>query len=456
MWNRRRALLGVVAVLSLALLLTVNIVYRLAFSDFRASLDSQLGEQLTAAAEGLAGGIDPDEAGRLIGEDFDPEAYLQIHELMRTFAEGNRLTSVALLDTLWNDPFADEPDSLNRLVYSLLDRDGQWALMSGLTWTSPTFQWGESFYRSAAAPVVSDESGRTIAIVRVEADAGYFGALSRLETVAIWIHVSSAILAVLLVSLFAWYSARSRRWDQRLLHSEKLIGLGRLAATIAHEIKNPLGIIKGAAQRLQRIDDTEKRAELLRYIPEEVDRLDRILTSYLRVASPDESVRVAIAIDEELPGWMDMAFGNDEEARRRWRVSVNASGKILADSDSPKQVLINLVNNALDVTPPGQVVDVEWRQTGSERGRLIVSDRGPGIPRKLRERVFEPFYTTKAKGSGLGLHAVRMMVERDGGHVTIEDNPGGGARVVVEWPLEGATHGLVETGKGEHGTNTDC
>ncbi len=417
------------------LLIAVNVAYRVAFSDFRHSLDQQLGEQLTSLSEGLASGIPAEEAEQLIGDMFDPAAYLRVHELMRAFADGNRLSSVALLDTLWNDPFADAPDSLNSLVYSLLDRDGQWALMSGLTWTSPTYQWGNTYYRSAAAPVVDEMTGQTVAIVRIEADAGYFGSLDRLEAVAVLIHLSSAVLALLLVGLFAWYSYSARAWDKRLLHSEKLIGLGRLAATIAHEIKNPLGIIKATAQRLQKVDDPEKRAELLRYIPEEADRLNRILTGYLRVASPDGAARVPVALDEHLPEWMDRAFGHDDATRGRWTVNVESCGAILTDPDSPKQVLLNLVTNALDVSPKDQGVAVDWRAGTSGRGRMTVSDRGPGIPRKLRDRVFEPFYTTKAKGSGLGLHAVRMMVERDGGSVVIEDNPGGGARIVVEWPL---------------------
>ncbi len=446
--------MGVVGGLSLALLIAVNVAYRIAFSDFRQSLDQQLGDQLTSLAEGLAGGIPAEEAERLVGDDFDPAAYLRVHDLMRTFADGNQLSSVALLDTLWSDPFADSPDSLNSLVYSLLDRDGQWALMSGLTWTSPTYQWGDSYYRSAAAPIVDGATGRTVAIVRIEAAAGYFGSLDRLESVAILIHLSSAVLAVVLVALFAWYSYSSRQWDARLLHSEKLIGLGRLAATIAHEIKNPLGIIKATAQRLQRVDDPEKRVELLRYIPEEVDRLNRILTGYLRVASPDQAERFAIALDEKLPGWMDHAFGHEDATLGRWTINVEPCGRILSDQDSPKQVLLNLVNNAFDAGPTDGNVAVDWRAGANGWGRLIVSDRGPGIPRKMRERVFEPFYTTKAKGSGLGLHAVRMMVERDGGRVVIEDNPGGGTRVVVEWPLvsDAPANGIQE---GEHGTHTD-
>jgi signal transduction histidine kinase len=433
--QRRGTLIGVFGLAVLALLVTVNVVYRLAFDDLRDSLDRRFGDQLTGLAEALADGIGADEALDLMGEEFDPATYIKVHDLMRTFAEGNRLASVALLDTLWNDPFADSPDSLGRLVQSLLDREGQWALMSGLTWTSPTYQWGDTFYRTTAAPIVDEVTGRTVAIVRLEVDAAYLGPLGRLATVAALIHVSSAVLAILLVGLFAWYTYRMRIWDERLQHSERLIGLGRLAATIAHEIKNPLGIIKATAQRLERVKDEKKRAELLRFIPEETERLNRILTGYLSIASPKQAQPERVPIAKSLPRWMDETFGRSDQERGRWQVNVEGTEPIQADPDAPKQVLINLINNALDVTAKDQIVEVRWEASGERRGRLTVTDRGPGIPRKLRERVFEPFYTTKAKGSGLGLHAVRMMVERDGGRVWIEDAPGGGARFVVEWPL---------------------
>ncbi|MBD3298379.1 MAG: hypothetical protein GF341_06975 [candidate division Zixibacteria bacterium] len=439
MWNERRLLLVTVGILALLLLLGVNLGYRVAFGELQRSLDEQLGDQLAGMAEALADGIAPDVRRGIVGDDFDVSSYLRVHDLLETFAEGNRLVSVNLLDTLWQDPFADGTDSLTRMVNSLLDEAGQWAVMSGLTWVSPTFQWGDTYYRSAAAPITAVDGDHTIAIVRLEVDAGYFSTIRTLDNLAWWIHGSSAVFALLLVILFAWYAKRSREWETRLLHNEKLIGLGRLAATIAHEIKNPLGIIKATAQRLDKVDDPDKRAELISFIPEETDRLNRILAGYLRIASPDEHQPQPVAIDRQLREWMENAYRKDEQNRDRWSLTVTPTPPILANPDAPRQVLLNLVNNAFDVTPPDGSVRVEWGAVDHARGRLVIEDAGPGIPRKLRKHVFEPFYTTKAKGSGLGLYAVQVMVERDGGTVRIDDTAAGGARFIVEWPFAQAT-----------------
>ncbi len=438
----RLLLIGIVGVVSLAVLVAVNVAYHLKFNELNRSLDNQLGDQLSGLAEALAATIPAETAGQILGESFSPEAYLRTRDLTKSFAASNHLVSVALLDTLWQDPFADRPDSLNQLVYSLLDRDGRWALLSGLSWTSPTYRWGDAYYRSAAAPITDTTSGRTMAIVRLEADASYFGALSQLRRLAWWVHLSSAALTVLLVGLFAWYTRRALRWESQLLHSEKLIGLGRLAATIAHEIRNPLGIIKATAQRLERVSDEKKRAELLRFIPEEADRLNRILGGYLRLGSQQKSQPVAISMEQSLSAWLEKSFGPSETGHRRWTIVIQPTGPIMANPDTPPQVLLNLMNNAFDATPAGEIVAITWGPGGQRRGRLTVADRGPGIPKKMRARVFEPFFTTKIKGSGLGLYAVKTMVEQDGGQISTADNPGGGTAFHVEWPLAGERNNL--------------
>lgn len=435
MMGRRQMFFAFVFGTSLIIVLLANWGYRAAFIELRESLDTHLGRELTGLAQALAESIDPADAALIVGDSFRPEVYLAIHDLLRQFREGNQLVSVHILDTLWNDPYADSPDTLSRAVYALLDREGQWAVMSGLTWTSPTYAWGDTYYRSAAAPVTMRGTGTTVAIVRLEADASYFGALATLDRLAWWIHVSSALLALALMAIFAWYVRKIRNWEHRLTHSEKLIGLGRLAATIAHEIRNPLGIIKATAQRLEKVEDPQKRSELARFIPEEADRLNRILTGYLSVASPSERPPVAVDVGGAIAGWLESLEKESAGMERHCRIEIQATVPVLADPDAPRQVLANLVRNAWDASPAGSVVEVRWEPAGPSRGRLVVADRGPGVPRRQRERVFDPFYTTKAKGSGLGLHAVRMMVERDRGRVWVEENPGGGARFVVEWPL---------------------
>ncbi len=420
----------------MALLVAINVGYRVIVIELSATLDAQLGEQLGGLAETFATSLDPDAVAAALSNDerFDADAYLTLRSHAADFATVNRLVSATILDTVWRDPFSINEDSLGQKVYSLLDSESGWALRSGLVWVSETFRWEGTYYRSAAAPIEDPVSGELLAIARIEVDAQHFGALSRLEEMAWWIHALSGVLAISLFGLFLWYGRATRRWENELLHSEKLIGLGRLSATIAHEIKNPLGIIKATAQRLGQLEhqgaSADKRTELLGFIPEEVDRLDRIVTRYLSVGQFDSSNPVPINVGREIPRWIEML-----EGKVRVQMSIQDTMPILADPEAPRQVLINLVKNAIEASPAGESVIVEWGSDREQHGILRVKDHGPGIPRKQRREVFEPFHTTKATGSGLGLFAAKTLVERDGGTIAVEDNEGGGAVFVVRWPL---------------------
>jgi len=144
---------------------------------------------------------------------------------------------------------------------------------------------------------------------------------------------------------------------------------------------------------------------------------------------------VAVPVEGSLAGWLRGFAEKNPDGTPRWTLQVEPTGPILADPDSPRQVVLNLVQNALDATPPGKSVVVRWQKAGTQVAQLSVIDGGPGIPRNLRRQIFEPFYTTKATGSGLGLYAVQTLVERDKGSIAVDNNPGGGARFIVRWPL---------------------
>ncbi|HSG99717.1 MAG TPA: histidine kinase dimerization/phospho-acceptor domain-containing protein, partial [candidate division Zixibacteria bacterium] len=349
---------------AVVLLVVINLGYRAIIDDLRASIDTEIGAQLSGLAEFFAGQLDPAmvSGGLADGDAFSPEDYIDLWEATDAFATGNRLVSVTILDTLWQDPFATETDSLTSTVYALLDQGGALALKAGLPWVSETYQWEGGYYRSAAAPIIDTATQITIGMVRVEADARYFDLFDRLEDLALVIHLLSGVLAIGMAALMFWYAGRARRWEAELLHTEKLVGLGRLAATIAHEIKNPLGIIRATAQRLQKLEEThagtpEKRAELIAYIPDETERLNRILSRYLAVADPSTRQPRPVAVDRELQSWVDQLARTEEYSDCRCHVTIAPSKLILADPEAPRQVVINLMSNAVDVTPPGGIIE---------------------------------------------------------------------------------------------------
>jgi two-component system sensor histidine kinase HydH len=223
----------------------------------------------------------------------------------------------------------------------------------------------------------------------------------------------------------------------RLAQSEKLAALGQLATAIAHEVRNPLAVMRSAAQGLLEgpgpVDEELARAS--RFMVAEIDRLHSVVTSLLAFARPVQLQRRAVDVPELLARTEQLA--REDVARTAVRLTrrpVAGRPAVLGDPDLLCQVLLGLVINAAEaVGGTGDVVlEAEPRPGAVE---LVVADSGPGVAPELRAQIFEPFFTTRPKGTGLGLAVARQIVEAHEGTISVQDRPGGGARFVIRLPL---------------------
>jgi len=222
----------------------------------------------------------------------------------------------------------------------------------------------------------------------------------------------------------------------RLAQSEKLAALGQLAAAIAHEVRNPLAVIRSAAQDLGDAvpanDNGARRAST--FITAEIDRLNNVVTSLLAFARPLQVQPGAVAVRELLDRALLLA--HEELAAKQVRVQRREAADlppVTADPDLISQVLLGLLANASEAVPVGGEVTVQARAVGAAV-EIDVADSGPGIPAALRERIFEPFFTTRTRGTGLGLAIARQIVEAHIGTIEVGDRVGGGARFTVRLP----------------------
>jgi len=222
----------------------------------------------------------------------------------------------------------------------------------------------------------------------------------------------------------------------RLSQSEKLAALGQLAATIAHEVRNPLGVIRSAAQGIGETlsdgDDDGHRA--CSFITAEIDRLNGVITSLLAFARPlalqPRPTDVADLVDRAV-----LLVGRDFERKhlRVQRADFVDAALVLADPDLATQALVDLLTNAAEASPAGADVALSAR-ADEKQVSIDVADRGPGVPEALRERIFEPFFTTRERGTGLGLAVARQIAEAHGGRVQVDRNSGGGSRFTLSLP----------------------
>jgi two-component system, NtrC family, sensor histidine kinase PilS len=222
--------------------------------------------------------------------------------------------------------------------------------------------------------------------------------------------------------------------EEQLRKSERLGAIGQLAAGLAHEIRNPLASLSGAVELLASdLPASDRHSQALSQIVQrETARLNRLVSDFLTYArpGPGRSEPVALlALFEELA----QLVARDASLGIEVRLDVPAGLAALGNPDQLRQVFWNLVLNAAQSEPSDRAVHVRARREGA-RVEVSIEDHGCGIDPEIRDRLFEPFYTTKPKGTGLGLATVHRVVEAHGGHIQITSAPGEGTTVRVVLP----------------------
>jgi len=222
----------------------------------------------------------------------------------------------------------------------------------------------------------------------------------------------------------------------RLSQSEKLAALGQLAAAVAHEVRNAFAVIRSSAQGIAETlpEHDDEGRESCSFIVAEIDRLTSVVNSLLSFARPLRLAPRPVNV-HELLDHAQLLVRQEFDAKqiRLVRDEAAALPAIEADSDLVVQVLLDLLSNAAQATPPGSEVRLEAQANGAGV-EIGVADAGPGVPVDLRTRIFEPFFTTRDKGTGLGLAVARQIVEAHQGHIAVEEAAAGGARFRISLP----------------------
>lgn len=223
---------------------------------------------------------------------------------------------------------------------------------------------------------------------------------------------------------------------EHLKRADRLSAIGELSASLAHEIRNPLGSIEGAAQILQQPQTTEEmRMEFLGVIQKESRRLSRLLTNLLDFARPRtpafQAVDVGPVVDSVVALLSHTAQQSGIELRKRLPAPLPP---VQSDSEQLKQVLLNLTINAIQAMPAGGEIEISAveKNTGIV---IAVKDQGFGIPAEQVDKIFDPFFTTKDSGTGLGLSVAHQIIMQHGGVITAERNVDRGMTFSVMIPI---------------------
>jgi signal transduction histidine kinase len=228
--------------------------------------------------------------------------------------------------------------------------------------------------------------------------------------------------------------------QEQLLRREQLATMGELSAVIAHEVRNPLAIIKNAVSGLHRPTLRESdRQVLLKILDEEADRLNRLVGDLLAYARPVTPQRQTVHIEDLVRGAVELArAAQQREHQLTFDIGLSDSHTIEGDPDLLRQALVNVAENAIQAMPDGGTLTVRTQDAaldGAPAVAIAIRDTGEGMDTLVRSKATDPFFTTRPTGTGLGLAIVHRLVHSHGGKVQIESTYGSGTTVTIILPL---------------------
>lgn len=435
-----------VAVFTILLILAVNLAWWIFYERTEQMLDQQLSRRLAAVAATTTLSLDAVTIDNLILGDLN--AWLSVNELLNKARSADSLSEIFILND--NYAYLATTSQANDSIYFLAELnsayiDSLFYDQSDRAIVTASYPSGPIILKSAFVPLF-DELGSVIAVLGVEASVDYFDALADLRRN---LYLSSGISlmgGIIFGLLFMLVQRRLNQAQQRLFMNETHAYLGRMVAVVAHEIKNPLMIIRASAERLAKKQKTQESE----FIIEEVDRLNQIVTGYLDFAKggsggstlgdeqPSEvnlhklCVSIRRHFQDKYPDnpitWLSEEASSDSKD----------SSEIVCHTHprSLRQVILNLLINAADACL-GASLPIKVGLDISEQKDTVcitISDKGPGMSKKELARAFDPFYTTKQAGSGLGLYLSRIIVAEMDGRMDIVSKPGDVTQAIIRLP----------------------
>jgi two-component system, NtrC family, sensor histidine kinase HydH len=223
--------------------------------------------------------------------------------------------------------------------------------------------------------------------------------------------------------------------------AQRMTAVRTLTAGLSHEIRNPLNAaslqLAVLERRLRRLPSAEQAGPLepLALVREEIRRLDHLLEDFLQFARPRAMGQEPVPMEPLVAQVADLLATDAERRGVRLRLELERGLEARGEESRLREVVMNLVLNALDASPRGAEVRVAIFKVSADLLELRVDDQGPGVSQELRERIFQPFFTTKAGGSGLGLAIVQSIVGQHGGSVRLETSDQGGASFRIRLPV---------------------
>ena len=468
-----------VAALILLVLMTLSVTGFLFYHAAKRGLDKELGDRLTSLARVGATMIEGDKLLVLMPGDEETRMYANMRRSLLKLKSATGVKRIYVFDRegrslLDSEPFPIGQEYLElRPVRRRLEEVWRGNASSSFLYRGADGLW----YKSGYAPV--GDGGQLHGVLAVKESARFLSQVDRLRngilrTVGVGVLVAIGIgvlLAKTIVNPLQKLVATAQTFGNGDLSSraqlrvrdevgflgrtfdemaekverrakekeEELKSLMRLAAGVAHEIRNPLGVIKVAASTLEEsLDRDGKTGELLGLVRGEVERLDRVVANLLSFAHPKppsvQKTEINQVLASDLSAIEPQLLSSNVILKRRFGADIP---ELRLDPGLFHQVVLNLATNAAQAMPRGGELAVST-SFNSSKGTVGISfkDTGEGIPATNLEKLFDPFFTTREKGTGLGLAIVHQIVKAHGGEIEVRSHEGKGSEFTISLPID--------------------
>jgi signal transduction histidine kinase len=422
-------------VFALAAALVTVLAAALAYRGLSGAFEGEFQARVARVAGIAASQVSPSAVAELRSTGAESGGFLEVQAQLDILCGVTGFEDFQLLDTtrtvLYDVRRAEEGIG-SRSEWDSLAPGPLGRALAGRAANAPPVRRAGIDVRAAFQPVT--ERGRVVAVLVAEAKPEWEPDLRRLRRQLTLVAAVSVAAIAVLAGILMRGSGRQLELERQLTRSDNLAAMGRLTATLAHEIRNPLAIIRGSAKRMARLEPEAQR--MADSVIEEVDRLGRTVSRYLQFARGEQEPTGSGDLAAALSATLDLLEG--EILARRCLLErdgdLAAPARVSLDVESLKQVCLNLLLNALEASPEGGRVRVALERHGA-RATLSVRDDGPGMPAEVLRRLGEPFFTTKAQGTGLGLFLSKRLVEDAGGTLAVTSSPGQGTHVSASFRL---------------------
>ncbi len=424
-------ILAVIVILSV--FISVNWYY---YSNTRENLETSLGSRLQAAASGISSKISYSLRQLNHNGYLQPPLPPRVTAQMEGLEDKYRLSNILIIREDGITLFSLRPSLYppgETYPHYVMDYKAIIRALGNTPSSTELYRSPGGDYLKAGYAPLSTGLSPTPAVVCVEAGADFLEGLSRLK----WITIATTAISVAGVALFIGFILKATtsliQTREALLRSETLASMGRMAAGIAHEIRNPLFIIRSSAENLKK-GHPDKADEIDEFIIEEVDRLNDILTNYLQFSRDEPLKRTILDLSKTLYRSIRLVSETVEDEDISIVPEITPDhAPMVGEENRLKQSFLNLMLNAVESLNGSGEVRVSLERDNYHY-LVTVRDNGRGIPPDKLDSVFEPFFTTREGGSGLGLSVSRSVIERHGGEISISSRESEGTTVTITLP----------------------